>query len=238
MVIDIFILAYLRQDFTRKTIEYIKKRTYAPYRLVLIDNGGNEEFKDSVDHYIKMDKNVGVHGGWNMALENAQSEYFVTTDNDILVPELDPDWLEQLVNIMNLNPEYAAISLHPHVFIGAANMPVNEPADLVERNMCGAVMRLMKTNVVKKVGGWEKTTEPGRNHEESHICNNLKAAGWKVGITPKIRAYHMFGSEMEGTWGYPKEFTPEMQKHNPELWGYVKNFDNIKAYDNKTWLPK
>jgi len=239
-MIDIFITSYLRSEYTGQTIKYLKERTKYPYRLFLIDNGGNEQFKDQVDYYIGMSKNVGIHAAWNMALALAESEYFITSDNDILVPDLEPDWLTQLVKFIDERPEYAAISLHPHIFIGAAGIDPKDPEDVKERNMCGSVMRIMDRDAVMKAGGWEHKIEAGRNHEERTICSRLQTAGYKVGITSRIRAYHPFGKGTEngGGWGYPASFPPEAQKHNPQLKDYVLQFDNMEAYDPKTFLPK
>ena len=257
--IDIFITSYLRSEYTANTIRYLKERTTYPYRLFLINNdgdaahGGNEQFRNQVDYMISPSKNLGVHAAWNLALSLAESEYFITSDNDIYVPDLrsEPnapgasisvngmsDWLTRMVKYMDERPDYGAISLHPHVFIGAAGIDPNDPEDVKERNMAGAVMRIMRTEAVRKAGGWEHKIEAGRNHEERTICSRLQTAGYKVGITSRIRAYHPFGKEKGGNWGYPKEFTPEMQKHNPDLEQYVQQFDNMDAYDNKTWLPK
>lgn len=234
--IDIFITSYLRQDFTKKTLGYLKERTKkSSYNLFLIDNGGNSEFRDDVDYYVGFGQNMGIHASWNTALALATTDYFVTADNDLLVPDLKPDWLEQMVKIMDDNPEYGAVSMHPHVFIGAANVdPDSVEGEVVERNMCGAVFRVMRRSAVMQVGGWEHKVDPRRNHEERTICSRLQSADYKVGITPKIRAYHMFGTN----WGYPTQVTPEMHGHNPELDEYVQQFDNIEAYDSKTWMPK
>jgi len=231
---DIFITTFQRQKFTKETLEFLRDRTKSPYRLFLIDNGGNEEFKDWVDYYIGINKNIGIHGAWNLALSLAESEYFITSDNDILVPKHDPDWLSQMSKFMDERPDYAAISLHPHIFIGAAGIDPKDPSDVIERNMCGAVMRMMRTQAVRDAGGWEHKIEAGRNHEERTICSRLQTAGYKVGITSRLRAYHNFGTN----WGYSEDFTPEMQKHNPALKDYVVSFDNRDAYDHNTWLPK
>lgn len=242
--IDIFMTTYLREEFTRTTYAYLKKRTKHPYRLTVINNGGNEGFFIDNAHelYLHLDagQNMGIHAAWNIALALAQSEYFITTDNDIYVPDLDPDWLTQMITFMNERPDYGAISLCPHVFIGAAGIPIDTPDDVVERNMCGAVMRIMRRDAVWKAGGWEKIVRTGRNHEERTICSRLQTAGYKVGIASRIRAYHPFGKDTEvgGNWGYPKEFTPEMQGHNPALEDEVLRFDNIHAYDPKTWIKK
>jgi len=243
--IDIFITAYQRNNLTTATINYLKERTTYPYRTFLIDQGGNEHSKNEVDYYIGLSKNIGIHGAWNMAAALAESDYFITTDNDIYVPDLhmdniegdvmgSADWLGRLVLMMDQRPDYGAISLHPHVFIGAAGIDPNDPEDVKERNMCGAVMRIMRREAVEKAGGWEHKIEAGRNHEERTICSRLQTAGYKVGITSRIRAFHPFPPN----WGYDPEFTPEMQKHTPELEPYVQQFGNMDAYDNKTWLPK
>lgn len=233
MTVDIFITAFQRQSLTGETIRYLRSRTKYPYRLFLIDNGGNHVYKDAVDCYIQLSRNVGIHAAWNIALSMAESEYFITSDNDIYVPDLEPDWLETMVKYMDERPDYAAISLHPHVFIGAAGIDPNIPEDVVERNMCGAVMRIMRTEAVRKVGGWEHKIEAGRNHEERWICSRLQDAGYKTGIASRIRAFHPFPPN----WGYPQAFTPEMQKHNPALEQEVQRFGNMESYDNKTWMP-
>lgn len=232
--VDIFITTFLRQEFSSKCIKYLKERTKTPFRLFVIDNGGNEHLREEAFLYIALSNNIGVHAAWNLALSLAESDYFITTDPDLLVPDLEPDWLSQLCDVMDSNPGYGAISLHPHVFIGAAGIDPATSLPVVERNMCGAVMRIMRTEAVRDAGGWEHKIESGRNHEERTICSRLQSKGWKVGITPKIRAYHLFGEN----WGYPESFTPEMQKHNPELKDYVKQFDHIESYDPKTWMPK
>lgn len=248
--IDIFITAYQRSNLTTATINYLKERTTYPYRLFLIDQGGNEHLKNQVDIYIGLSQNIGIHAAWNMALALAESEYFITSDNDIYVPDLKEgnldagstytpfpigtDWLTRMVKFMDERPDYGAISLHPHIFIGAAGIDPQDPEDVKERNMCGAVMRIMRTEVVRSVGGWEHWISAGRNHEERTICSRLHAANYKTGIATRIRAFHPFPPN----WGYPPDFTPEMQKHNPDLEQYVQQFGNMDAYDNKTWLPK
>lgn len=234
---DLFITTYLRQDFAKQCVKYIRERTESPYRLTVIDNGGNKELESLVDRYIPLWKsvgNAGIHFAWNTALSLADSPYFVTIDPDLLCPDLEPDWLATMTRYMDERSDYGAISMMPHIFIGAAGIDPNDPEDVKDRNMCGAVFRIMRTDDIKTVGGWEMKIEAGRNHEERTICSRLHTLGKKTGICSRIRAYHMFGNN----WGYPEEFTPEMQKHNPELKEYVKSFDHQESYDNKTWLPK
>ena len=240
--VDIFIGTYLRQAFTEKTLTYLFERTIYPYRLFILNNGGNDEVleacKDKIFLRVDLKPNAGIHTLWNIAASMAESEYFITSDNDIYVPSLEPDWLTQMVKFMDERPDYGAISLHPHVFIGATGIDPSDPEDVKERNMCGAVMRIMRTEAVRKAGGWLHVIRTSRNHEERTICSQLQSIGYKVGIASRIRAYHPFGKGVGGNWCYPIEHTPEMQGHNPDLKDYVQAFDNMDAYDPKTWLPK
>jgi len=244
-VIDIFITTYLRQVYTEKTISYLYERTKYPFRLFVIDNGGNDEVlteavkQNKVFLWIKNSANIGIHASWNLALSMAESEYFITSDNDIYVPDLFPSWLTQMLTFMDERPNYGAISLHPHIFIGAAGIDPNDPEDVKERNMCGAVMRIMRTDIVRRVGGWEHAIRTSRNNEEITICSKLHDAGYLTGIASRIRAYHPFGKDIIGNlgWGY-NTITPEEQGHRPELKDEVLRYDNPDAYDEKTWLPK
>ena len=249
--LDIFICAYLRPLFTEQTILYLKERTKYPYRLFLINNGGNEDiakvYSKEIFMTINMSKNAGVTAAWQIALSLAESEYFITSDNDIYVPDtrgigeiggIEGDWLGKLINLMDERPDFGAISLSPHVLIGDAPMDPNDPEDVKEVAWCGAVMRIMRREAVKKVNGWADDVDPlirgDRGHEERLVCGRLKEAGYKSGRCTRLRAYHPFTKN----WGYDLSFTPEQQGHNPELAEYVTQFDNMDSYDPKTWLPK
>jgi hypothetical protein len=264
---DIFICSFLRQQYTAKTLAYLRERTKAPYRVWLLDNGGNEEFKTQVDFYIPFKENIGIHPVWQIAAGLAESDYFITSDNDIYVPDLrrkmearvvnpvtkevdsvdwvdnntdfvSPCWLANMITLMDQRPNYGAISLHPHVIIGATAFDPHDPEDVKEVNMAGAVMRIMRRDAVYKAGGWERVVRASRNHEESTISSRLQTAGYKTGRTTRIRAYHPFGRDVEGNlgWGYVG-VTPEQQGHRPEMAEYVKSFDDPDSYDQKTWLP-
>ena len=243
--IDIFICSYLRPMFTEQTINYLVERTKYPYRLFLINNGENDDiakvYEKEIFMTINMSQNAGVTAAWNMALSLAESKYFITSDNDIYVPESSPDWLLQMVGFMENNHDYGAISLHPHVVIGAAGLDPKSDKDFEEVNMCGAVMRIMNKYAVWAAGGWgnedEPLIRPDRGHEERTICSRLQAIGYKTGRTTRLRAYHPFGKGI-GPWGYPKDIPPEQLGHNPELEEYVQQFDDMDSYNNKTWLPK
>lgn len=254
--IDIVMTCWNRVDLTKNTINYLRERTKHPYRLFVIDNASTDgteillkftEKSGDVFHSLRMSKNTGIHMAWNTAVGLVESEYFITTDNDCYVPDLDPDWLSQLVTLMDNNPDYGAIALQPHMFLGCAD-PTPDPSGVTEVSHCGAVMRMMRKSAVIKAGGWERFFNAKRNHEELTVCSRLKTAGYKVGYASYLRCYHDFGED--NNWGY-KEVHPNVHGHRipggsefanggpGEIWPSPKEMKRHDGeFDPKTWLRK
>ncbi|MDO8655645.1 MAG: hypothetical protein Q7K45_00265, partial [Nanoarchaeota archaeon] len=146
----------------------------------------------------------------------------------------------QLVGLMDARPDFGAIALQPHKFIGLepSRHPMDEKGEIIFTPMVGAVARLLRLDAVWKAGGWERIVRSSRNHEESTLCGRLNAAGYKFGYASKLKAFHMFGTEGETDyWGYEKDAKPEDHGHR-DLWPPLWVYGNREEYDNKTWEPK
>ena len=237
--IDIVITAFKRPKMLMETIKYLKERTKYPYRLFIIHNGGSEEalIECEKDTFLIIDPsyNVGIHCAWNLALAMVSSKYFITCDPDILVPDLEPDWLTQMVELMDRRTDYGAIALQPHKFIGLEPSVYPDDGEIINTPMVGAVARLMRLDAVWKGGGWERFVRQSRNHEEATIAGRLNAVGYKIGYTSKMKAFHMFGTEGESDpWGYEKDVTPESHGHR-NIWPIPWVYGRREEYDNKTW---
>jgi len=218
-MIDICMLTCNRARITELCIRELARRTETEYRLTVLDNG-SEDGTESMVWEWSLDgdsgtvgycahENNGVHWGFNWLLNQVESEsYYICTDPDIIPQNTDPDWLAQLVDLADRHPEYAAIALRPHVMIGDnANKMFADAPEVVERDHVGAVLRLMRVEAVRDVGGWKRDyVKPSRNNEEWYICGKLRKAGWKVGYARDIRAIHLFGDPDQGEdpWGYPQ----------------------------------
>jgi len=225
---DILITTYFRKDFTGKVLDHIIGRTKLPVQFIIVDNGSKDGTREMLEEYQKiypslfkkvifLDKNIGLQAAKNIGMEFVEGKYFVNTDNDCLCPQLDPDWLAQLIELMGDNPDYAAISLRPQVLVGVG--PIFRGAGVVvANNVAGGSFRIMLTEAVRKVGQWHDSFE--NRNEEWHICNALRRAGYKVGYARDLFCYHMFGSE----WGYPQGIE---HYHAPERNIYSKD----EAYD-------
>jgi len=248
--IDIVVLSYLRHEFTLKCIQHIAERTKRPYRLILVVNG--TDFHESavvgqyralqekgiIDHLLLVGDNYGVHAGKNVALPLVHSNpYYIDMDNDILVPDLEPDWTVQLEDLMNKYPNFGSISLRPQVLIGRSGTEFDVPDEVVKFSHSGAHGRIMRTDVVKKAGGWRQTWDALRNNEDRWIAEQLKNQGYDTGYAKNLRTWHCFGAETHDEWGYPKEQKPEDHGHVTR-WPPVNTYSKIEDYDPKTWIKK
>lgn len=223
--IDILLVCYHRQDFTRQTIESIKERTTTPYRLIVVDNGSSTDMQQMLFDFhmlgvikvlILLDRNYGLEYAKNTGMRFVSSEpYFVNTDNDLIIesPTDEGDWLHKLVKLMDEHPDFGAIAARPQCLLGVPDIFKDEDhaKHLTDDGQvgffyggdgpCGGVYRIMRTEAVKKTN-WRDDDSSNSRSEEWRICGELNRQGFKVGYARYVRAYHLFG---EGNWGYKKD---------------------------------
>lgn len=215
--IDIVFTTWLREQISFLSLYSLTKNTAYPFRLIIIDNGSDPYaqliYQDIADVYHKFDKNMGLEYAKNYAMRYVNSKYFISTDNDILVPRRDPgnpDWLLKLYVLMDRNQDYGAIALRPQVLVGTGDIFGDNPPEILEFSHVPGYMRIMNTKLVKDLGAWDEK-RPLRGHEEYWISKKIQEAGKKVGWASEIPCYHVFGDE---NWGY-KGLTPEETGHTP-----------------------
>lgn len=115
--IPIVILHRDEASFLRQMVDSIRRNTLAPYQLLVVDNHSAmpesitllSELEDTDTVVIRNQENRWVLG-FNAALAhplfNHRAPYFVFSDGDIVVPEVDIDgkcWLGRLIHLMNEN---------------------------------------------------------------------------------------------------------------------------------------
>lgn len=96
-----------------RCIESIKDNTDYPYKLIVIDNGSNDEtpkylmeHKSWFDCLLLLDKNLGTAKAHNIGWMLSDKEYYLKVDDDIVIHR--KEWLEVLVGMANMLPEYHA----------------------------------------------------------------------------------------------------------------------------------
>jgi GT2 family glycosyltransferase len=219
-------VTYHRKDFVEKVIDYIRDRTTpGSYRLIVVDNGSNDDLIDMLrkklirdELLINLGSNLGLEMAKNHGLREVRSARYVDLDSDCLAPKLEPDWLTQMHDLMDRHPDFGAIALRCQLHVGVGALFKDAP-EVKENNVAGGSFRMMDTDLVRKVGGWRNEANQNRS-EEHYISGRIREEGKKVGYATNIFTYHMFGEDH--AWGYGTED----HKHGDRKCPYVDSMFN------------
>jgi GT2 family glycosyltransferase len=177
----------------------------------------NENFKEV--NLIKLDKNYGFAGGYNMALNQLDSTYFVLINSDV---EVTDGWLKPLVSYMDNNPDVA--SCQPKIrsyynreyfeYAGAAGSYIDKFGypfcrgrifDEVEKDTgqydsqvdvfwsSGACM-IVRSDAWRKCNGFDSGFFA--HMEEIDLCWRFHKAGYRVSYIPTSIVFHVGGGSL------------------------------------------
>lgn len=195
---------------------------------------------------IRLDKNHGFAGGYNLALDQIDARYFVLLNSDI---EVTQGWLLPLVSFMDNNPDVA--SCQPKVLsynqkdhfehAGAAGCFIDKfgypfcrgrVINKVEKDTgqydnqinifwsSGACM-IVKSEAWRKCGGFDD--DFFAHMEEIDLCWRFHKAGYRVCFLPESVIYHIGG----GTLSYSSPYKTYLNFRN-SLFLLYKNLPDNK----------
>ena len=214
-------IAYLKM-FLGTVVKY----SISPQTDVYVaDNGStdgsvewvSDNFKDV--KLIRLDRNYGFAGGYNMAVEQLAAEYFVLINSDIEVTE---GWLQPLVSFMEENVDVAAcqpkilsyyrkdyfehagaaggfIDLFGYPFCRGRIFNVSEKDDGQYNDQAeifwssGACM-IVRAASWKKCGGFDSGFFA--HMEEIDLCWRFNKAGFRTCFIPETTVYHVGGGAL------------------------------------------
>jgi GT2 family glycosyltransferase len=190
--------------------------------LYVADNGSTDGSPDWVEKnfpsvkLIRLNKNYGFAGGYNMALQQIDCEYFVLLNSDI---EVTPGWTEPLIEFMENNPD--AASCQPKIlswhrrdhfeYAGAAGGYIDKYGypfcrgrifNYAEKDTgqydtredifwsSGACM-IVRSEAWKKCEGFD--ADFFAHMEEIDLCWRFKKAGYRVCYVYESVVYHIGG---------------------------------------------
>jgi hypothetical protein len=220
--------------------------------VFVADNGSTDGSPDWIAEnfsevkLIRLDKNHGFAGGYNLALDQIDARYFVLLNSDI---EVTQNWLRPLVRFMDDNPDVA--SCQPKVLsynqkdhfehAGAAGCFIDKfgypfcrgrVINKVEKDTgqydnqteifwsSGACM-IVKSEAWKKCGGFDD--DFFAHMEEIDLCWRFHKAGYRVCYLPESVIYHIGG----GTLSYSSPFKTYLNFRN-SLFLLYKNLPDNK----------
>ena len=243
-------LAFLKM-FLGSLIEY---STDSETVVCIADNGstdGSPEWVASTYANIKLirlDKNYGFAGGYNMALDKIEAKYFALVNSDI---EVTRGWLQPLVRFMDSNADVA--SCQPKIrsyyrreyfeYAGAAGGFIDKYGypfcrgrifDKIEEDKgqynsqidvfwsSGACM-LVRSDAWKKCGGFD--SDFFAHMEEIDLCWRFNKAGYRVSYIPDSEVFHVGG----GSLPYESPFKTYLNFRN-SLFLLYKNLPDSKLH--------
>lgn len=241
-------VTWYRPEITELAIRTIARNTKSSnYRLIVTDNGSPSIMRDMlqnlqdeglIDDLILFNRNHGLEYARNYGLSLCKSKFIICADNDCLPEPMNggKDWTERLVELMDNNPQYAAISCRTSIMVGTGNIFEDESKPVTDFPHPGGSLRIMVADIVRAVGGWQETS--GRGSEERYIGAKLHEYGYKTGFATHIRTLHLFGNRgrTDERWGYPRGWEPATTGHSDVDHPALRNgdsFEEVEKYAGK-----
>ena len=156
--IDIILITCNRLHLLKQTIRSLYSRLSTPFNLIVVD----DESVDGTLDYLQALKRAGrikvlisgehrnICQAYNEGFKYVESEYFITMQDDIIIPLLKPDVIQRLISLMEKYPEYGGIGCRIQRI---PNVNWNQPGPIVPaRKALSAYFRIQKKSVIEKIG--------------------------------------------------------------------------------------
>ena len=193
-MIDIVQTTWNRAELLKKSLDGFFERTKTPYRFIIVDNGSTdwtipylkgllEERKISV--LVKDGKKRSIAGAFSKGFEYVRSDYFITTNDDIIPPDLEPDWIQQLISLMEKYPEHGGIDCRIQE-IPNVNWANEHPDLSYPRKSLGGYLRIQRKSDVEEMGGFGD-----RTWDDIEFFKRMTSIGKKCAYAKHIWANHL-----------------------------------------------
>jgi GT2 family glycosyltransferase len=223
--IAIVILNWNGRKYLEKYLPFVVASTYSGKEVIVADNASTD---DSIaflrENYpqvrvITLDHNYGFAKGYNEALRQVKSDYYVLLNSDV---EVGPGWLEPVLELMEKDPSIGACQPKIRMvsnrelfeYAGAAGgwvdflgypFAMGRIFDVCEKDdgqydvaepifwASGAAM-FVRAELYHSLGGLDEYFFA--HQEEIDFCWRLQLAGYKVYSCPGSVVYHVGGGTL------------------------------------------
>jgi hypothetical protein len=192
---DIVILTHNRLDHLVATVDALEERTTAPFRITVVDNASGPEVRNwlqanrhRLHQLILLEENLypGSSGpALQIGIDATTSDPVVVTDPDLVVPDLSPCWLSEMLGILERHPDFGILG----VGLDQSNLPaVQEPERLPpEEIVDGEVVE----QAVGSVFTFIQRSAIGSYYDDWRACDSVARAGYRFGWALNVRAFHL-----------------------------------------------
>lgn len=218
--VAVVILNYNGRTYLQSFLPSVIASTYANLRIIIADNASTDDSLDFLRHtypnieILTHPVNEGFAGGYNWALKEVVSDYYVLLNSDVAVT---PGWIEPVIELMEANPTVAACQpkmlswRQPDMFeyagaCGGWIDPLGYPFsrgrvfDICEKDegqydevipifwASGAAM-FVKAGIYHELGGLDASFFA--HQEEIDLCWRMQLAGYHIMACPQSVVYHV-----------------------------------------------
>lgn len=234
-MVPIYLTSFFRKGFTQQTIQLIHERT-APktFSLHVYDNGSDIETRQFlfdmlnsgvITSLILDSRNTGCLYNKNIfhVMTEKTEPYYVVSDNDVFPPKLSPDWLSQMIVIMEKHPDIGMLA--PQLPPQGLQMPESVGEDVVYCKAVGNTFKMIRRNAFTLD---DELFRLGAYSDDWLVSKAMKDRGYKVAFCRNIFCFHAGQCE---NWGYePSEIALDPRKVNYGT-PYSYQLANIETYE-------
>jgi GT2 family glycosyltransferase len=217
-LVTIGVLVYGPSPWLRDVVDAVVAHTTVPYKLVLVDNGTNEDTEaylaalDDVQ-VLRPGRNLGFGAGHDAIANVARGEYLCLLNSDAIVP---PHWLPALLVPLAVDPTVGAtapVYVYPDGRLQEAAATVEpsgqviafgrfDRADDPRYRLAGrvpfasAACLVTRTATFRAVGGFD----PGYGvayYEDVDLAFALRDRGWHVELVAGVHVQHAQNASSE-----------------------------------------
>lgn len=224
-VTKVVILNWNGEKHLKRFLPSVVISTPPEVQIVVADNGSTDASLDVLRRkfptveVLELGRNWGFAEGYNRALAQLEADYFVLLNSDIETP---PGWIEPLVEALEADGELAAVA--PKLlaysdkrmfeyagacggFIDRYGYPFcrGRVLSTVERDdgqyddcrevfWASGACFCCRADVFRRTGGLDGSFFA--HMEEIDLCWRMQLAGYKIGVVPKSRVYHLGGGTL------------------------------------------
>jgi len=202
---DIIVFSRNRHDYLFQCITYIVERTHTPHLIHLVDDASIDTdylmelwCANIVDTLVLRHTHVGLRAQMNSAFWLTFSDPVVFTDDDVLCPDLTPDWLTQGLAAFNRHPELGVMALnHPSTNPTrggkGARTILGKKDEVTYSKVVGGTFAFVRRKVLT---GWNLPHERGQlvtgsTYPSTQRCRRAQELGLKVGYLTDVYCQHI-----------------------------------------------
>lgn len=223
--VAIVILNFNGKHYLEKFLSSVMDSSYANKRVIVADNASTDDSVAYIQAHhptveiIQLDQNYGFAGGYNKALAQVTSDYFVLLNSDV---EVTRGWIEPVITLMESDNTIAVcqpklLAYHQKdtfEYAGAAGgwidllgypLARGRVFEYCEKDehqydnatpvfwASGAAM-FIRAKVYNAVGGLDEFFFA--HQEEIDLCWRVQLAGYKIFFCPGSTVYHVGGGTL------------------------------------------